>query len=123
LRDLFDENGYLADPALLDRLALEQLGEIANEVRAEGWKWIDTCLDFSAARGMRRVYPQQVDLPKKKQRASKCLRASMTNWSSPMKMAIPRWRWPTSLTPCRMKSIGWVNRLHSVGSRRNLPPP
>lgn len=43
-RDLFAEGDaevYLTDPALLDRLAQEQLARLAEEVRAEGWAWVD----------------------------------------------------------------------------------
>ena len=43
LRDLFEEDGggWLQDPALLDRLVVEQLGRAADDVRAEGWKWVE----------------------------------------------------------------------------------
>jgi UPF0716 family protein affecting phage T7 exclusion len=38
--DLFQSNdeGYLADPALLDRLCAERLEREAEAIRAEGWK-------------------------------------------------------------------------------------
>ncbi len=40
--DLFqsDDEGYLADPALLDRLCAERLEREAEAIRAEGWKWV-----------------------------------------------------------------------------------
>jgi ParB family transcriptional regulator, chromosome partitioning protein len=43
LRDLFEEDGggWLQDPALLDRLVIEQLGHAAEDARAEGWKWVE----------------------------------------------------------------------------------
>jgi len=43
-RDLFadDDNGvYLTDAALLELLAQDKLAGIAEEVRAEGWSWVD----------------------------------------------------------------------------------
>jgi ParB family chromosome partitioning protein len=43
-RDLFAEGEtgvYLSDAALLDRLAQEKLAGIAEEVRAEGWAWVE----------------------------------------------------------------------------------
>ncbi|MDX3930188.1 MAG: ParB/RepB/Spo0J family partition protein [Shinella sp.] len=65
IRDLFteDRGGFFEDPALLDRLAVEKLEQIAGEVReAEGWKWTAAYLDFPHAHGMRRVYPYSVEL-------------------------------------------------------------
>lgn len=64
LRDLFteDEGGYFEDAALLDRLALEKLEGIAAGVQTEGWKWAQAFLDYPHANGLRRVYPQPVDL-------------------------------------------------------------
>jgi ParB family chromosome partitioning protein len=43
LRDLFEEDGggWLQDPALLDRLVAETLGQAAANVQAEGWKWVE----------------------------------------------------------------------------------
>ncbi len=48
MRDLFeaDDGGWLDDPALLDRLVMEKLGAAADEIRAEGWKWVETALSF-----------------------------------------------------------------------------
>lgn len=43
-RDLFsdEERGiYLTDAALLDRLARDKLAGVADQVRAEGWGWVD----------------------------------------------------------------------------------
>jgi ParB family transcriptional regulator, chromosome partitioning protein len=65
LRDLFTEDGggYFEDAALLDRLALAKLGVVADEVQAEGWKWVQTFIDFPHAHGLRRFYPQPGALP------------------------------------------------------------
>lgn len=48
MRDLFeaDDGGWLQDPAILDRLVMEKLHEAAEQVRAEGWKWVETALSF-----------------------------------------------------------------------------
>jgi ParB family chromosome partitioning protein len=64
LRDLFSEDGggYFQDAVLLDRLALEKLVRVADAVRAEGWKWAQAFLDYPHAHGLRRAYPQQVEL-------------------------------------------------------------
>ncbi|HWH81290.1 MAG TPA: ParB/RepB/Spo0J family partition protein [Burkholderiaceae bacterium] len=43
-RDLFSdeqEGAYLADAALLDRLARDKLADTAEQVRTEGWAWVD----------------------------------------------------------------------------------
>lgn len=48
LRDLFeaDNGGWLQDAALLDRLVVEKLQAEADQIRAEGWKWIAVAVDF-----------------------------------------------------------------------------
>jgi len=57
LRDLFsdEDEGWLENPALLDRLVSDKLKVIADEVAAEGWKWIeiDTDLPYGHDRGLR----------------------------------------------------------------------
>jgi ParB family transcriptional regulator, chromosome partitioning protein len=62
LRDLFtpEHEGYLIDPALLDRLAAERLQREAAAIRAEGWKWVEIMpeLDYPGLRQYRRVYPE-----------------------------------------------------------------
>lgn len=65
LRDLFteDRGGYLEDAALLDRLATEKLEMVAATLqKAEGWKWVQANLDFPHGHGLRRAYPQEVEL-------------------------------------------------------------
>ncbi|CAN7699696.1 ParB/RepB/Spo0J family partition protein [Mesorhizobium sp. LjRoot246] len=65
LRDLFteDRGGFYEDAALLDRLVIEKLQGISESVRqAEGWKWADVHIDYPHAHGLRRTYPQPVDL-------------------------------------------------------------
>ncbi|MDF3623328.1 ParB/RepB/Spo0J family partition protein [Brytella acorum] len=48
MRDLFeaDDGGWLQDPALLDRLVMEKLHTATEDIRAEGWKWVETALSF-----------------------------------------------------------------------------
>ncbi|HHX2099420.1 TPA: ParB/RepB/Spo0J family partition protein [Pseudomonas aeruginosa] len=65
IRDLFteDRGGFYEDATLLDRLALDKLERIAAEVQeAEGWKWVSAYIDWPHAHGMRRTYPQPVEL-------------------------------------------------------------
>uniref|UniRef100_A0A6P4FIE2 Uncharacterized protein YubM-like n=1 Tax=Drosophila rhopaloa TaxID=1041015 RepID=A0A6P4FIE2_DRORH len=48
MRDLFeaDDGGWLQDPVILDRLVMEKLQAATEQVRAEGWKWVETALSF-----------------------------------------------------------------------------
>jgi ParB family chromosome partitioning protein len=69
-RDLFseDEDGaYIADAALLTRLADEKSQTMAAQATAEGWKWVqvqpDT--DHQALGKFRRIQPIPTPLPKK----------------------------------------------------------
>lgn len=65
IRDLFteDRGGFYEDAALLDRLVIDRLERIAAEVReAEGWKWAQVHIDYPHAHGLRRAYPQPVEL-------------------------------------------------------------
>ena len=66
MRDLFqhDEGGWLQDPALLDRLAIEKLQTEAEALQAEGWKWIAVAPDFPYGHtaGLRRLVGATVDL-------------------------------------------------------------
>ncbi|WP_213775286.1 ParB/RepB/Spo0J family partition protein [Bradyrhizobium sp. dw_78] len=70
LRDLFteDRGGYFEDAALLDMLVLAKLGREANALmEAEGWKWAQVFLDYPHSHGLRRTYPQAVDLSEEDQ--------------------------------------------------------
>jgi ParB family chromosome partitioning protein len=48
MRDLFetDDGGWLQDPGILDRLVMEKLHTAAEDIRAEGWKWVEAALSF-----------------------------------------------------------------------------
>lgn len=62
-RDLFqpEHEGYLTDPALLDRLVAERLHEEAETVRAEGWAWVEIVpdADYTAFRAFGRAEPER----------------------------------------------------------------
>ncbi|WP_246660640.1 ParB/RepB/Spo0J family partition protein [Nitratireductor sp. XY-223] len=59
LRDLFSQNdeGWLQDVALLERLVAAKLTTEAETIRAEGWRWIQMAQDFPYGHtaGLRRV--------------------------------------------------------------------
>ncbi|WPO43184.1 ParB/RepB/Spo0J family partition protein [Tardiphaga sp. 42S5] len=72
LRDLFteDRGGYFEDVALLDLLVMAKLGREATSLQeAEGWKWVQVHLDYPHSHGLRRAYPQPVDLSAEDQAA------------------------------------------------------
>jgi ParB family chromosome partitioning protein len=73
IRDLFDAKGggFFADAELLNRLAHDKLQTSADEVKAEGWRWVMSGLEFDheAAAGMRRVFPRSVPLSKAQRKA------------------------------------------------------
>lgn len=64
IRDLFteDRGGFFEDAGLLDMLTVEKLREVAAEVQGEGWKWVEAHIDYPYAHGMRRYYPEPVEL-------------------------------------------------------------
>jgi len=77
LRDLFteDRGGYFEDVALLDMLVLAKLGREADAVmEAEGWKWAQVFLDYPHSHGLRRLYPQAVELSAEDQAALDAVR-------------------------------------------------
>lgn len=65
-RDLFQERheGYLTDRALLERLVNEKLEAICDELRGEGWQWVEVIPDFHYAsmHGMSQISPEKVAL-------------------------------------------------------------
>ncbi|MEI8715337.1 ParB/RepB/Spo0J family partition protein [Mesorhizobium sp. ISC11] len=66
LRDLFeaDNGGWLQDPVLLDRLVRDKLKSVADEIAAEGWKWIvvDIDLPYGHNHGLRALAGTPTDL-------------------------------------------------------------
>ena len=79
LRDLFnsDDGGWLQDPALLDRLAMEKLDREAEAIRAEGWKWVEVAPDFPYGHtyDLRRLVGEQRPLTEQETAAHDALRA------------------------------------------------
>lgn len=79
LRDLFeaDNGGWLQDPALLDRLVGEKLRASADEIAAEGWKWIvvDVDLPYGHEQGMRSLTGTFADLTDEEQASRTALRS------------------------------------------------
>lgn len=71
MRDLFstEEDGCLQDPALVELLVNEKLSEIAQEIGAEGWKWVEAAIDlpFGCERGKRRITGTTVPLTDEEQ--------------------------------------------------------
>jgi hypothetical protein len=64
-RDLFSEDrgGWIADPALLERLVAERMEAAAEAIRSEGWRWVAIGQDAQAgAWNLRRVWPSKVVL-------------------------------------------------------------
>ncbi|MFN5570535.1 MAG: ParB/RepB/Spo0J family partition protein, partial [Bradyrhizobium sp.] len=82
LRDLFteDRGGYFEDVALLDMLVLAKLGREADAVmEAEGWKWAQVFLDYPHSHGLRRLYPQTVELSPEDQAALDAVKGEFDN--------------------------------------------
>ncbi|MHA7773860.1 ParB/RepB/Spo0J family partition protein [Roseibium sp. M-1] len=65
-RDLFDEQGggYATDAALVEKLVAGKLAEAAENVKAEGWKWVEIVpdIDWTELRAYDRRYPEKVEL-------------------------------------------------------------
>jgi ParB family chromosome partitioning protein len=81
MRDLFehDDGGWLQDPALLDRLVIENLRAEAETLGAEGWKWIAVAPDFPFGHtaGLRRLHGQTVDLTDEERATREALSAEL----------------------------------------------
>jgi ParB family chromosome partitioning protein len=84
LRDLFteDRGGFYEDITLLDRLVSEKLESIAAEVQVEGWKWASAHIDYPHAHGLRRNYPQPVELTAEDEAAQVEYDALTEQWDS-----------------------------------------
>jgi ParB family transcriptional regulator, chromosome partitioning protein len=71
MRDLFssDGDGWLQDTALVDQLVNAKLATLAQEIAAEGWKWIEAAVDlpFGCERGKRRIIGTTVALTDEEQ--------------------------------------------------------
>lgn len=71
MRDLFSEgdDGWLQDPALVELLVNEKLNDAAQEIGAEGWKWVEAAIDlpYGCERGKRRITGTTVPLTNEEQ--------------------------------------------------------
>jgi ParB family chromosome partitioning protein len=73
ITDLFqaEHEGYLADPALLDRLCAARLEREADAIRSEGWKWVEIMPDcsYEALRSYGRQHGKPQPMPAKQAKA------------------------------------------------------
>jgi ParB family chromosome partitioning protein len=71
VRDLFsaDDEAYLEDSELLERLVAEKLQAEADTLKAEGWSWVQpmTEMDYARYGRMGRVSPAEVPLSEEKE--------------------------------------------------------
>ena len=71
MRDLFssEDDGWLQDPALVELLVSEKLSYIAQEIGAEGWKWVEAAIDlpYGCERGKRRIAGTTIPLTDEEQ--------------------------------------------------------
>ena len=81
LRDLFqsDDGGWLQDVGLLDRLVAEKLKAAADEIAAEGWKWVEASLSipYGATHGMRALSGTPIEMTDEEQATRMALQR---NW-------------------------------------------
>ncbi|HTN15760.1 MAG TPA: ParB/RepB/Spo0J family partition protein [Sphingomonadaceae bacterium] len=66
MHDLFssDQDGWLQDPAIVEQLVNAKLTTTAEEIGAEGWKWVEAAIDlpYGCERGKRRITGTTVPL-------------------------------------------------------------
>lgn len=66
MRDLFSngEDGWLQDPELVEQLVNDKLATAAQDIGAEGWKWVEAAIDLphGCERGKRRIAGTTVPL-------------------------------------------------------------
>ena len=78
MRDLFqsDDGGWLQDVPLLERLVAEKLARDAEPIRAEGWKWVETAIDFPYGHtyGLRHLQGERQPLSEEEAAAREALR-------------------------------------------------
>ena len=78
LRDLFAEGtgGWLEDVALLDRLVDDKLKVTADEIAAQGWKWIEAAVElpYGYTNGLRKIAGQVQELTDEERKTREDLR-------------------------------------------------
>jgi ParB family chromosome partitioning protein len=71
MRDLFSEQneGWLQDPVLVEQLVNARLATAAEEIGAEGWKWVEAAVDlpYGCESGKRRITGTTVPLTDEEQ--------------------------------------------------------
>lgn len=81
LRDLFqsDDGGWLQDVGLLDRLVAEKLRAEADQIAAEGWKWVEASLSvpYGVSHGMREIVGTPIDVTAEEQATRAGLQAEL----------------------------------------------
>ncbi|MHC0055523.1 ParB/RepB/Spo0J family partition protein [Actibacterium sp. D379-3] len=81
LRDLFSQNddGWLQDVALLERLVAEKLAAEAEAIKSEGWRWIQIAQEFPYGHtgGLRRVMGEMQPLSDEEHAKREALRDEM----------------------------------------------
>ncbi|AQQ03933.1 hypothetical protein B0E33_10305 [Roseibium algicola] len=86
LRDLFSQHddGWLQDVSLLDRLVDEKLKVKADEIAAEGWRWIDASVElpYGHANGLRKLTGTTQDLTEEERATREALRNEHDNLES-----------------------------------------
>lgn len=71
MRDLFSEQneGWLQDPVLVEQLVNAKLATAAEEIGAEGWKWVEAAVDlpYGCESGKRRIAGTTIPLTEEEQ--------------------------------------------------------
>ena len=88
VRDLFDEDdgGYLTDPALLERLALDKLTAAVSAIAAEGWKWTLPAVEMPEGQDFGRVYARDVSLSAEQARRLEQIEAELESLEAEMEV-------------------------------------
>lgn len=77
-RDLFeaDNGSWLQDPALLEKLVRDKLEAEAQAIQAEGWRWVETEIDFPYGHtaGLRQLDGEVIELGEEERAAREALR-------------------------------------------------
>ena len=86
MRDLFqgDDGGWLQDVALVERMVADRLKTEAEEIAAEGWKWIEVAPDFPYGHtfGLRQLRGEAMAMTAEEEAARDALQAEYENLSA-----------------------------------------
>ena len=81
MRDLFqgDDGGWLQDVGLVDRMVADKLGQHADAVRAEGWKWVEEApeLPYGHIYGLRQLRGDAVAMTAEEEASCAALQQEM----------------------------------------------